>query len=77
MKTLLEWRHTIELLGLAAIAGTTIAFADPGTLDKIGHLAERIASDPMAAAGVVVAVIGAVRTVQIAWKRDPNAGAAK
>jgi hypothetical protein len=73
MEKLKEWKGTIELLGFAAIAGATLAFVRGETLDKIEHLITRIVEDPMAAAGVVVAIIGALRTVQIAWQRDPNA----
>ncbi len=73
MEKLKEWRHTIELLGLAGIVAWALTHMRVETWERFERLFTRITEDPMAAAGVGVGIIGALRTIQIAWKRDPNA----
>lgn len=68
-----DWRGTIEILGLAAICGVTLDLMRPETWDKLERLGERIVADPAAATAAAVAVVGMLRTVWLAWQRDPHA----
>lgn len=71
-----EWRHTLALLGSFAIATAGALHAPEWLVDKIGHVAEHVWSDPQGFAAslavVVGAVAGAIVALRAAWLRDPR-----
>lgn len=72
-----SWEHVILVLGGLVITLLAGIFVPGPTWEKLGSTVSMIVSNPAASIGAASTVATIIAIIRAAWKRDPNAAAAR